>query len=217
MKIATGIPGFDSIVNGGFDEGTTNLIAGETGTCKSIFCMQFLYNRASMFKEKVYYVTTEDGVESIHKQAEQFGWQLQKPPISQLFRVIELEPYNINAFLNIAEEIKKNSIKRVVIDSVSVFEIYMKEPFIVRKNLFSIIEKMRAGGTVTLMTAEVPGGSKGFSRSGIVEFMADSIIRMQYIQEAKAKRSLVVKKMRFSPHGESAHPFEITKKGLVVK
>jgi len=216
VKIATHIPGFDKLVGGGFIEGTTNLISGNTGTCKSIFSIQFLYNRAFKNKEKVAYITTEDGYESITIQAEKFGWKLNDSPLKERFKIYKLEPYNINKFVTMIEEIKRKGIKRLVIDSMSVFEIYVKEPFNMRKNLFNIIELLRHGNMVTIMTVERPEGYEGLSRSDIVEFMADSVILLQYIQAAKTKRSLIVRKMRFSPHSENAHPFRVTNKGLVI-
>jgi KaiC/GvpD/RAD55 family RecA-like ATPase len=215
-KIETYVPGLDKLIGGGFIEGTTNLISGGTGTCKSILCTQFLYNRAKKHKEKVAFITTEDGFDSITIQAEKFGWKLNEKPLKDLFKIYTLEPYNINKFVSMIEGIKKSGVKRLVIDSMSVFEIYVSEPFNMRKNLFNIIELLRKGNMVTLMTVERPEGYKGLSRSDIVEFMADSVILLQYIQAAKTKRSLIVRKMRFSGHSENAHPFRITKNGLVI-
>ncbi len=215
MKIATGIPGFDRIVNGGFNENTINLISGETGTCKSIFCMQFLYNRAKKFKENVCYITTDECRESIIRQSSQFGWDLEK--LKDNFKILQMEPYKVNHFLAYIEQLRKSEVKRVVIDSVSIFEIFVKDPFMMRKSFYSMIEGLRNDGRVTLMTTEIPHGTKNLSRSEIIEFMADTVIMMQYIQAAKIKRSLIVKKMRFSSHSENAHPFQISKGGLAVR
>jgi len=216
MRVETHIPGFDRLIGGGFVEGTNNLITGNTGTCKSIFSMQFIYNRAVKNNEKVAYVSTEDGVESIYKQAEQFGWMFTEPPLKQRVKIYKLEPYNITKFGGLVERIRDSGVKRLVIDSMSVFEIYVKEAFNVRKNLFNILETLRHGNMVTLMTVERPEGFEGYSRSDIVEFMTDTVIVMQYIQAAKTKRSLSVRKMRFSAHSENAHPFKIAKNGLLV-
>ena len=216
VRIPTHIPGMDKLLNGGFIEGTTNLLTGNTGTCKSIFSMQFLANRVLQDNEKVAYITTEDGVESIHLQAEQFGWKLREGELKKNFKVYKLPPYSINKFVGLIEEIKRAGIKRLVIDSMSVFEIYVKEPFNMRKNLFNILELLRHGNLVTIMTAERPEGFKGYSRSDIVEFMADTVIVLQYIQAAKIKRNVNVRKMRFTRHDENVHPFRITNKGIVV-
>jgi KaiC/GvpD/RAD55 family RecA-like ATPase len=216
MKIATDIPGFDAMINGGFEDGTANLVAGEAGTCKSIFCIQFLYNRAKKYKEDVYYITTEDCTSSIIKQADRFGWKLMESPIKERFNLVRIEPYNLTSLMKFIAEIKDRGVKCVVIDSVSLFEVYLKEPFSIRKSLFSIIDNLREEGRVTLVTGEIPQGSKALSRSEIIEFVADSVIRLHYIQAAKSKRSITVKKMRFSSHAENAHPFKITSKGISV-
>jgi circadian clock protein KaiC len=215
-RIATHIPGMDKLLGGGFIQGTTNLLTGNTGTCKSIFSMQFLANRVLHDKEKAAYITTEDGVESIYLQAEQFGWNLKEKPFKQYFKVHKLPPYSINKFVGMIDGIKNSGTKRLVIDSMSVFEIYVKEPFNMRKNLFNLLELLRHGNLVTIMTAERPEGFKGYSRSDIVEFMADSVIVLSYIQAAKIKRNVTVRKMRFTQHDENVHPFKITSKGIAV-
>ena len=220
MKVSTGIPGFDRVLGGGFETGTTNLISGEPGTCKSIICMSFLYYRAKKHKERCVYVTTEDGIESIYRQAGEFGMNFKDPEVRKYLQVIRLEPYNINKIMGIIDMIRRKKIIRVVFDSMSVFEAYVRDPILVRKSLFNVIEQLRTycgGDGVTLMTAEIPVGSKRLSRFGMMEFMSDSITKMQYIQEAKVKRSLIVKKKRFSGHSENAHPFRITKKGIIVR
>jgi len=214
MKVATGVPGFDGIVGGGFNDNTINLITGQIGTCKSIFCMQFLHHRAKKFNEKVCYITTDECKESIIRQASQFGWNLDE--LKDNFTIVEMEPYKMNRFISYVEEIRKRKIKRVVIDSISVFEVFVKDPFLMRKSLYSIIESLRTDGRVTILSAEIPYGSERLSRSEMVEFMADTVVMMQYIQAAKIKRNLTVKKMRFSKHSENAHPFRIMNKGLIV-
>ena len=171
-SITTHIPGMDKLIGGGFMEGTTNLISGSTGTCKSIFSIQFLVNRVLEDNEKVAYITTEDGIESIQIQAEQFGWKLDEEPMKNKFKIYKLPPYNINKFVGLIEDIKASGVSRLVIDSMSVFEIYIKEPFNMRKNLFNILELLRHDNLVTIMTVERPEGFKGYSRSDIIEFMA---------------------------------------------
>ena len=57
VRVATGIPGFDSILQGGIPFGTTILLSGACGTGKSTFAMQFLYNGAKHWGEPGVYVT----------------------------------------------------------------------------------------------------------------------------------------------------------------
>ena len=57
QRVASGISIFDSIIQGGFIPGSINLVAGGPGTGKTIFCLQFLYNGATKFKENGLFVT----------------------------------------------------------------------------------------------------------------------------------------------------------------
>ncbi len=42
-KVPLGIPGFDDLVNGGFHRGTVNTITGASGSGKTVFATQFIY------------------------------------------------------------------------------------------------------------------------------------------------------------------------------
>lgn len=43
VKVRTGIPGFDSIISGGFKEGRSIILSGPPGGGKTTFGMQFLH------------------------------------------------------------------------------------------------------------------------------------------------------------------------------
>ena len=68
MRSASGIPGLDGLIEGGFEDGTVTLISGKTGTCKSIFCAQFLCDGVIKNKQTGLYITTEDTANNIKRQ-----------------------------------------------------------------------------------------------------------------------------------------------------
>ena len=77
MKVPTGIPGLDGLMEGGFDEGSVNLLSGKTGTCKSIFASQFIYCGATKHGDNGLYITTGENIGNIRKQASKFGWDFE--------------------------------------------------------------------------------------------------------------------------------------------
>jgi len=105
----------------------------------------------------------------------------------------------------------------VVIDSLSMFELYIDDAFKVRKSIFKFLEKLKEMGITTVVTAEIPEDSNNLSRSGVVEFLVDSVIVLQYLSIAKYKRSLMIRKMRTSKHSMDIHPFEIGPSGIEIK
>lgn len=216
-RVQTGIKGFDEIINGGFVEGTVNLVAGKTGTAKSIFCAQFLWNGATMFKDKVLYITSEESKQNLLRTNLNFGWDFANLEKKGIAKVLEILPFEIKMVISrITEAIETAAFKRVAIDSISMFEVALKEQFQMRKFLYTLFQRLRELGIVTVITAEIPEGSKYLSRFGLVEFMVDSVIKLQYLEFADIKRSIMVRKMRMSSHSSNIHPFEITPRGIEI-
>ncbi len=217
MRVSTGIPGLDRLMGGGFEEGTVNLVSGKTGTGKSIFCSQFAYDGVMKHKQKAIYITTEETANNIKRQVKNFGWDIETLEKKGWLSVIEFEPFDVSTLTTKLQEIiDKMDAKRVVIDSVSMFELYLTNVFEIRKALFKVIQKIREMNRVGLVTAEVLEDSNSLSRFGVIEFMVDSIVLLQYLGLAKYKRSLMIRKMRMGDHSTNIHPFEISKKGISI-
>jgi len=218
MRVGSGIPGLDELIGGGFEEGSINLVTGRTGTGKSIFSAQFLYNGAVKNNERGLYLTTGETIKNVKKQSKNFGWDFENLEKKGMVKVLEIEPFDIETLIDrITENIEAAKAKRVVIDSVSMFELYMHEPFKIRKSLFKVLQRLRDMDKTVLVIAEILEDSKGLSRFGVIEFMVDSIILLQYLGIAKYRRSLMIRKMRMTDHSTDIHPFEITPKGVTIR
>ncbi|MBN2101591.1 MAG: AAA family ATPase [Candidatus Aenigmarchaeota archaeon] len=217
MRVPTGIPGLDELIEGGFEEGNITLVTGGTGTGKSTLCMQFIYNGITQYNEKGVYITTEENVLNIKRQSAKFNWNIEELEKDGSLRLIEMEPFDIDTISDrLSEVVEKMDAKRIVIDSVSMFEMYIHDPFKIRKTLFKILQRIREMNRVCIVTAEIPEDSKGLSREGVIEFMVDGVILLKYLGIAKYKRSLAIRKMRMTDHSSDIHPFEITQQGIEV-
>ena len=60
-RVPTGIKGLDQRMQGGFFDGSVNLLTGKTGTGKSAFCASFLYDGLKR-GESCFYITTEQRI-----------------------------------------------------------------------------------------------------------------------------------------------------------
>jgi len=70
VRIPSGIPNYDSLISGGFEKKSTNLLVGGSGSGKSIFATQFLIE--GMRKgEACLYVTFEEEKELMRKYKEE--------------------------------------------------------------------------------------------------------------------------------------------------
>src|SRR5512145_3111552 len=76
-RVATGIPGLDPLLEGGFPKGKSILVTGEPGTGKTILALQFLMHGLAR-GEKGIYVAADEGPLDILEQGASLGWDLEK-------------------------------------------------------------------------------------------------------------------------------------------
>ena len=72
-RVEVGIPGFDSLALGGLPRGRTTLLAGGTGTGKTVFGLQFLASGAREFGEPGVLVTFAERADDLIANSESFG------------------------------------------------------------------------------------------------------------------------------------------------
>ena len=51
-KLSSGLPGLDTMLDGGFNRGRVILVLGEPGTGKTIVCSQYLHHGAANLGQK---------------------------------------------------------------------------------------------------------------------------------------------------------------------
>ncbi|MGY5855589.1 MAG: ATPase domain-containing protein, partial [Candidatus Thorarchaeota archaeon] len=73
-RTKTGITGLDEIIGGGIIEGSTVLVSGQSGSGKTVFGLQFLYNGITKYNEPGVFVTLETRPNELRTEAAQFGW-----------------------------------------------------------------------------------------------------------------------------------------------
>ena len=110
--------------------------------------------------------------------------------------------------------------KRVVIDSLSGFELALAPEFSedFRGSLYRMIAELTGMGVTILMTSELEDRYTDlrFSPFGSA-FLADAIIVQRYIEIAgQFKRVISVVKVRGSKHSKDIRLFEITDEGIVI-
>ncbi|MFZ0220238.1 MAG: ATPase domain-containing protein [Candidatus Nitrosopolaris sp.] len=54
-RISTGVPGLDSLIEGGIPKGSTIMVVGNSGSGKTILCSHFLYDGLTAQEENGLY------------------------------------------------------------------------------------------------------------------------------------------------------------------
>jgi KaiC/GvpD/RAD55 family RecA-like ATPase len=217
-RTPTGIPGLDKIIQGGFVENSVVLITGETGTGKTIFGCQFILHGLEN-GEPGLFISLEENPEDIKDDMRNFGWDMEKYEKKGLLRIIYHDPVQINNIDSvIIGEVNSIKAKRVVIDSAALLGLNIENPAQIRRRVFSVINTIKRNKCTALIISEIPEGSRALSRFGVEEFAVDGVLILHYlgIGEVSA-RSLAIRKMRRTKHGNDVYPMEIMDKGMVVK
>ena len=143
MRIKTGIPGMDEILNGGIPERNVVLLSGGPGTGKTIFGQQFLWYGLQNGEPGIYVALEEHPVQ-IRQNMATFGWNVKSFEEEGKFALVdaftagigkskEYEKYIVQDLTDVRElmdvlriAIKDLNAKRVVVDSVTT--LYNRKP-----------------------------------------------------------------------------------------
>jgi circadian clock protein KaiC len=223
-RVKTGIIGLDKMLNGGLVKGTVTLIAGSPGTGKTTVGLQFIYNGVKKYNENGLVVTFEELPDQIYSDAEAFGWDIRKMEEENKLRVMSTSPFvlqQMRIYKNRLDEIiSELNIKRVLIDSITLFKSLVQDPINLRKEIYSLINYFKAKGITAIFTHELPklrGGELSISDFGL-GFLVDSIILLRYVEiGSELKKSVTIIKLRGSNHDKSIREFMIGLKGVEIE
>lgn len=231
MRVNSGIINLDGKIEGGFVEGSVNLVMGKTGTGKTTFCCCFVYQGASKGEPTVY-LTTEERIEDIKKDIKSmFNWNLEILEKKGLINFLSIKPmvpsvevehtsrlaksYVSELLRKITEALDRTKARRVVIDSISVIQLFINDQYLSRIILTSLMDKLREIGVTTLISGTITEGCGGITGAELIESTVDSVIKLDFVPVAEDfKRTLTIKKMRRTNHSTLIYPFEITPKGM---
>lgn len=224
-RVKTGIEGLDELLQGGIPTSSSFLIPGGAGTGKTIFAMQYIYNGALQYNEPGIYVTLETNLKNITWNMQSFNWDIKKMQDKNLMRTYrlnlsysknyeEIEEKIDNELAVIAELVEEIGAKRLAIDSVASFGLWIERRGLLRNLLYRFTDKLKDLGCTTLLTTETGGERREFSQFGVEEFIVDGVISLYFVPP---NRAIFVKKMRGTDHSKNIHPFEITPRGISVK
>jgi circadian clock protein KaiC len=215
-RLLMGVPGLDEMLGGGLPRGYSLLVAGPSGSGKSILAAAFLSEGARC---------GETGVIAAFEQHPNRSRSRVVADLIASGRVALVE--NRSADLSIDEvvfllmrEIRRLGASRVVIDSLSGFELALaptfREDF--RESLSNLVTALADAGATVLMTSELEDRyiDLRFSPYGTA-FMTDAIIVQRYIEvDSRLRRVMAVVKVRASAHSDQLREFHIDTDGIHV-
>jgi len=232
-RVKTGIPALDELLGGGFPRGSTVLISGNSGTGKTVFCMQYLYMGAVKENEPGIMVTFEERPQDLRREAKQFGWDFE--PVEAEGKLVILDASStrsgapsreryvapkdlgVEALITTIYQIGREiNAERVAIDSIPALGLRYESRSELRRNLFKLSNLLLEMGVTAVITTEKPA-SGYLGTYGFEEYLTRGVISLSLDEEGgRLRRSLIIRKMRETNHSMARVPFEITKNGIEI-
>jgi circadian clock protein KaiC len=221
-RLSTGVAALDAMLNGGIPEGDSVLVAGPSGTGKSVISTQFIAEGVRQGEAGIVAVFEEPPQEYAGR-ARSFGLDLETPQRAGTLQILYLRPLDLSVdetLQEILDAVKKIGAKRVVIDSLAGFEMALAPAFRqdFRESLYRMIGSLTGIGVTILSTVELPESFTDLAFSPhSISFLTDDIIRLRYVEiEGQLRKILVIVKMRGGNHSKDICEYEITSNGLAI-
>jgi circadian clock protein KaiC len=218
-RLSVGVPGLDEMLGGGLPSGHSVLVAGPSGSGKTMLATHFISEGAQRGEPGVVAVFEKRPAE--YEQTSAIG--LHQAIRGGQVTLIHTRPLDLSideTLHELTEAIDRLKARRVVIDSLSGFELALaptfREEF--RESLYRLVAALTSMGLTIMMTAELEDSYTDlrFSPHGTA-FLTDAIVLQRYLEiEGQLKRVLAVVKLRASDHSKDLRLFEITAEGIVI-
>jgi len=215
-RISIGVPRLDEMLGGGLPRGYSVLIAGPSGSGKTILASAFLAEGAKQGETGVVAVFEQDPNRSRNRIIADLVDAGHVSLVDSRSRDLSID----EIVLEIMSEITRLKATRVVIDSLSGFELSIAPTFQpdFRESLARMVGALARTGVTVLMTSELEDRYTDlrFSPYGTA-FLTDAIIVQRYIElDSRLQRMTAVVKVRASPHSDELRLFSIDGHGIHV-
>ncbi len=211
-----GVPVLDEMMGGGLPAGYSLLVAGPSGSGKSILATSFLEEGARA-GEKGVVAAFERSLGQSHNA------RLDKLVEAGQVGVIDTRALDLSideTLHQLAEMIQTTGATRVVIDSLSGFELALaptfREDF--RESLHRMVTVLTNQGATVVMVSELEDrySDLRFSPYGTA-FLTDAIIVQRYVElDGELKRVMAVVKLRNSRHSHALRLYDVTDAGIQI-
>jgi circadian clock protein KaiC len=226
--MSTGVPGLDSILNGGLPAGRTYLVQGEPGVGKTTLGMQFLLEGVRR-GERGIYVALSESEDELRDIALSHGWDLSGLEIVEIhstdyslkadsqytfFHPSEVElSETTRLILDVVEGVDP---VRVVVDSLSEMRLLARDSLRYRRQLLSLKHYFSERGcTVMLLDVQdTRSGGNDFK----LETLAHGFLLLEQLspEYGEQRRRMRVGKLRGLDFQEGYHDYRIVRGGLRV-
>ena len=227
-KLETGVPGLDILTLGGIPQGRSTLIAGKSGTGKTVVGMQIATHFART-GTKTILVAIEESPGDLQDSADSLGLDMSSLledgslTFADITRPMDgptlvSGEYDLFGLVHRLEGlVAQTGAKAVVLDSATALFSPRPPQETLRSHFFQLVATLRRLDLTAVIIAEAPDDYGQLTTMGVEDYVCDlTIILRNIVDGGRRRRSIEVNKYRRSAHYKGEYPCTITTRGLAV-
>ena len=229
QRVPTGIPGFDELVQGGFEKNSSIIIIGGAGTGKTTFILQYLYNGVVKYDQPGVFLSFEEPKDKLYKHMKLFGWDFAELERKRMFSYLQYAPHQVKKIMeegggtirDAIEDMKhgtKYDTVRFGMDSLTSFITMFRDDYEARENTIQFFQAVSEWDCTSVVTVEPRHVTPDSPRTDAgVEFMVDGVVALYSIKSGDVRQTaLEVLKMRATDHVRKICPYKFMRTGIEV-
>jgi circadian clock protein KaiC len=215
-RIATGIPGLDEVLKGGFFDGAVYIVRGTPGAGKTILANQICFHQARQGKRALFVTLLAENHARMLQHLEQMSFYDAKLIPKYVYYISAFRVLEENGLKGMMEllrrEMRAHEASVLILDGLIAVEETSTSDREFRKFIHELQAHAAAAGCCTLL---LTNGRRGEYHPE--HTMVDGLVTLEDVSYGKRRqRELEVRKFRGSASLRGRHPFQITDAGLVV-
>ncbi len=217
--ISSGIAGFDKLLGGGLDRGTSNLFIGPAGSGKSTLAIQHAIFAANRGEDSVVFAFDENS-KILQTRTAALGMPIDAHMESGRIRFRQIDPAELTPgeFANtVIEEVQKKNARVVIIDSLNGYLNAMPDEKFLSLQLHEMLSYLSQQGVVSIMTVAQHGLVGAMQSPVDVTYLADTVVLTRFFEaEGRVRKALSVIKKRSGGHEDTIRELKMDKKGIHI-
>lgn len=219
QSFPTGITGFDALLGGGVDRGTSTILLGPPGTGKSSLSIRHAFVAASQ-GERVNFYLFDETVGTFTARAKALGMELKPYIDSKHLRVEQVDPAEIlpgELSHRIRNAVEKEGCRMVIIDSINGYLNALPEERYLNMQLHELLAYLNQQGVISIMVLAQQGLIGQMQSVVDLTYLSDTVILLRYFEaKGEVKQAISVMKKRSGEHERTIREFKIAKGGIEV-
>jgi circadian clock protein KaiC len=218
--VPSGIDGFDEMIGGGLDRGTSTLVIGPAGAGKSVLCSQIAAASARR-GEPVIYFSFDEGLGTLIGRSEQLGLGMQALVDAGRLELHKVDPTELSPgeFAQLVlQAVAHRRVRLVVIDSLNGYLNAMAEERMLALHLHELLAYLGHRGVVTLLVMGQHGLVGATTEPPAdVSYLADAVLLLRAVQDGNnLRRTISMVKRRGGAYDPTVRRYRIAEDGLAI-